>query len=148
MKIWDCFPSKYVASEDLKGQDVTVTIADVRVEELRSEKGTERKPVVYFAGMTKGLVLNVANTETIVSMLTDDTDLWIGRAITLFPTQTNFGKKVVPCIRVRDAPADAGIATSPAVTQQQVPQAVQQPVQQPAQTPTHQPPADGGPVQF
>ena len=34
MNIYDLFPSRYVASVDLKGNDVTVTISHVEIEEM------------------------------------------------------------------------------------------------------------------
>ena len=104
MRIWDCFPSKYVSAGDLKGQDVNVTIVNCQMEEVSNESKTERKPVLYFAGMEKGMVLNVVNTQTIVNMYGEETETWKGCPITLYPTETTFGKEVKPCIRIRSSP--------------------------------------------
>lgn len=98
MKISEAFPSKYVSAAELQGQDVTVAMSHVVMEEVDDN---EPRPVLYFQGMSKGLVLNRTNATTIADMYGDDTDGWAGRPITVFPTQTEFRGKQVACIRVR-----------------------------------------------
>jgi len=49
----------------------------------------------------KKLVMNVINGNTIGDLLGFETDTWIGKQITLFTTQTEFGGKNVDCIRIR-----------------------------------------------
>ena len=126
MQIFDCFPSPYIKAADLQGQEVSVVVDTIKMEEVGHPK--ESRPVCYFAGHTKGMVLNVTNSGTIVSMYGENTAEWNGRPITLFPTTTEFGGRTVPCIRVRPAPP-------------QMPQSVA--VQTPVQLP--QPPAETAP---
>ena len=109
MKFSEMFPSKYVSAEDLRGQDVPVVIRDVLVEELAGDEGGHaRKPVVYFQGQQKGLVLNKTNAKTIAGLYGDETEHWRGKAITLYPSETQFRSEIRPCIRVRGAPPSAG----------------------------------------
>jgi hypothetical protein len=99
MKMSEAFPAKWLSAPDLKGKDITLTISDVRMEEVGTPP--ERLPAVYFRGAGKGLVLNKTNGQTIADQLGDDTDHWIGKQITIFPTSTDFQGRQVACIRVR-----------------------------------------------
>ena len=97
MKISEEFPSKYLKATDLQGRDVKVTMANVEREKL----GDDMKPVLYFKGKEKGVVLNKTNANTIGDAYGDDTDNWFGQEIILFSVMTDFQGKVGPAIRVR-----------------------------------------------
>src|SRR5262245_23971061 len=98
--IRDSFPSKYVKASDLKGRDVSVTIDKVEYESVGSDR--EMKPVVYFVGKDKGMVLNKTNCNAIIQLTqTPDPDEWRGVQITIYPTETSFGGEQVECVRVR-----------------------------------------------
>ncbi len=96
----EAFPSQYLKAADLQGREVTVTIVKVGFEAVGRER--EMKAILYFAGKTKGVVLNRTNARKIVeiagSALTED---WTGTQIKLFPTETEFGGETVDCIRVK-----------------------------------------------
>lgn len=116
------FPSKFVAASDLCGQDVSVVIAGIKIEAVGTDE--EQRPVVYFQGMQKGMVLNRTNARRIEALYGTETDGWVGRPITLYPSETEFGGDTVPCIRVRQqAPMLNQVAAAVAPTP---------PVQQPA----------------
>jgi len=97
VNVHDVFPSNWIKAGDLKGREVKVVIARIAVEEV----GSEPKPVVYFQGKDKGLVLNKTNANTIADMYGPETDGWIGRPIVIFPTQTDFQGRQVAAIRVQ-----------------------------------------------
>jgi hypothetical protein len=101
------FDRKYVGAWDLGGKDVTVKIAKVVAETLRNKAGANKKPVVYFAGTDKGFALNKTNSKTIAAMYGNDTEAWVGRSITIYPSKTSFGNDEVDAIRVRPAIPDA-----------------------------------------
>ena len=101
MNINDVFPGKYLKASDLKNQDATVTISGVVLEDVGSEGKKEEKAVVYFQGKDRGLVLNKTNSGVISDLYGDETDNWVGKMITMFPTQTDFAGKSVECIRIR-----------------------------------------------
>lgn len=97
------FPNDYIASHDLRGKDVTKTISKVVTEALRMSGGrSETKPVVLFSDSKKKLVLNKTNAKIIASIYGNDTAGWVGKAVTLYPTMTNFGTAKVDCVRVRE----------------------------------------------
>lgn len=93
------FPSKWLAAADLDDADFTVTIRGCTPEEVTPN---ERKWVLWFEETDKGMVLNKTNSKMISQLLlSDDTDDWVGRRITLFPTQVDFQGDQVDAIRVR-----------------------------------------------
>ncbi len=100
MKMSEMYPTKYISCSDLQGKVATVQIERVEIHTM-DEKTGERKPVAYFAGKTRGLALNKTNGHAISLLYGDDSDGWIGQSIEIFPAQTDFGGKIVDCIRVR-----------------------------------------------
>ena len=94
------FPSNYVKASDLNGKELTLTMANVEREKL----GEDYKPVLYFKGAKKGLVLNKTNTNTIGDAYGDDSDAWFGQPITLFSAMVEFAGKLQPAIRVKVPP--------------------------------------------
>lgn len=97
MNIGDAFPSKYLKARDLAGQEWQLTMTRV---EMESMGDGDAKPVLYFAGAEKGLVLNRVNSEMIALMYSEETEHWQGQPITIKPDKTQFGGKIVDCIRV------------------------------------------------
>lgn len=100
MNINDAFPSNFLKASDLNGAQPTVTIADVRMEEV----GDDQKPVVYFDGKSKGIVLNKTNATNIGSAYGPNTEGWRGQKVVLFTTWVDFNGKSVEAIRMRPAP--------------------------------------------
>jgi hypothetical protein len=98
MRISEQFPSKYLRASDLDGEQ-TAVMGRVEMEEVGTDK--ERKPVLYFQGLDKGLVLNKTNSGTISQLYGDDTDDWAGEAITLFSAMVSFQGETKPAVRVR-----------------------------------------------
>lgn len=94
------FPSNYVAAADLQGRDVTVTIAAIKLEKVGTDQ--EERPVLYFQGMTKGMVMNRTNGKRISKLYGPETNEWVGKPIILYESETDFGGETVPCIRVRE----------------------------------------------
>jgi hypothetical protein len=106
------FPKQYLCAADLRGRDVTLTISRLVQEDLRTDKGDEAKWIIYFAEMEerhrrdskqmmKKLVLNVTNARSIAKLHGNETDDWIGKKITLFPTKTAAFGEQVDCLRIR-----------------------------------------------
>lgn len=102
MRVSQAFPSNYLRASDLQGKEPTVTIARVEMEDI----GDDRKPVVYFAGKEKGVVLNKTNANNISMLYGDDTDNWIGKPIGLYATYVDFQGRSVEAIRVKPARAN------------------------------------------
>jgi hypothetical protein len=101
MKVGSAFPSTYLKADDLGGARPVVTIEKVAMEDL----GDESKPIVYFRGKDKGLVLNRTNAASIAEILgTDEMDDWKNGQIQLFTTKVDFQGRRVLAIRVEAPP--------------------------------------------
>lgn len=98
------YDSEYLGHWDLQGKEHTVTISKIEVGKLTAQGGRKSKrPIVYFEGKEKGLVVNKTNGKVIASMYGPITESWVGQQVVLYPTTTNFGADVVECIRVKHA---------------------------------------------
>jgi arabinogalactan endo-1,4-beta-galactosidase len=91
------FPSKYLKASDLQGREVKVIMSNVEREKI----GDDNKPVLYFKGKEKGIVLNKTNAGTIVDAYGDDTQDWYDQELILFSVMVDFQGKVGPAIRCR-----------------------------------------------
>jgi len=109
MNINSAFPSDYLKAADIPaGRRVTVTIENVTIEKL----GEDTRPVVYFNGKEKGLVLNKTNANMICEIAkSEETEDWRGIQITLYSTKVDFQGRRVDALRV-DYPAN-GAAHQP-----------------------------------
>lgn len=102
MNINDAFPSNYLKASDLGEVQPVCTIDRVEIEAVGRDK--EMKPVLYFKGKQKGLVLNKTNSKKIAEISgSPDTDDWGGVAVKLYATETEFGGETVECIRIKAA---------------------------------------------
>ena len=122
MKLGDLFPSRFLKAADLQGREVPVTISHVATEQLQTQHGQEAKGVGYFLGHSKGLVLNVVNANTIGEAYGDETDNWGGCPIVLYLTRTQFGGKMVDCIRIKipEQPGQAAPVPAPTAPQSSI----------------------------
>lgn len=107
------FPADYLTAAWLKGRDVPLTIAKVHVDDLKTDRGSEKKPVIVFreleAKRAKGetgvpfkFVLNRTCAKVIAALYGHETNDWVGKRVTLFPTTCQAFGQTVDCIRVRD----------------------------------------------
>jgi len=96
------FDSEYLASWDLDA-DTTVTISKVVAGEVNGNKGGEKtkRPLVFFTGAKKAMVLNKTNGKLIAGMYGTKTEDWIDKKITLYVAQCEAFKETVDCLRVR-----------------------------------------------
>lgn len=97
MKMSEEFPSKYLKATDLQNREVKVMMSHVEREKI----GDDFKPVLYFKGKEKGIVLNKTNAGTIVDAYGDDSEDWTDQEIILFSVMVDFQGKVAPAIRCR-----------------------------------------------
>lgn len=110
MDVRGAFPGQYVKASDLGGKSVVVVIERVEMEDISGDT----KPVVHFRGKERGLALNKTNANMIGELLgTYETERWIGQAILLYPSKTDFQGKRVDCIRIDKAPTGAPVSTTP-----------------------------------
>lgn len=102
----DAFPSNYLKSSDLNGGQPVVVIDRVEFEAVGRDK--EMKPVLYFEGKEKGLVLNKTNAKNIANLVGSfETDEWTGFRVRLYATHVEFQGETVEAIRIKSAPQTA-----------------------------------------
>lgn len=130
MNINAAFPGTYLKAGDLQGRRVTVTMSHVNIEEL----GGEHKPVLYFEGKERGLVLNKTNANIIAELHGPETDDWVGHKITIYPARVEFQGKIVDAIRV-DLNAAAAASQAPLAAQRPTAQAAPAQQARPMQKP-------------
>ncbi len=105
----EAFPSNYLKAADLNNRTVKVTIDKVIFEEIGQNK--DKKPVMYFDKVKKGLVLNKTNATEIATTHGDQMEGWTGKDIELFSMMVPFQGQNVAAIRVR-AVAELALAAA------------------------------------
>ena len=108
----ELFPSNYLKAADLGDKSFKVKIEKIAFEEIGQDR--EKKPILYFAGVRKGLVLNKTNGTAVAEIHGQATENWTGKEVELFSRLVPFQGKDVPAIRIR-AVAGAVVAEAEAV---------------------------------
>ncbi len=103
----EAFPSNWLKAADFNNRTVKLTIDKVVFEEIG--QNNDKKPVVYFEKVKKGLILNKTNATTIGAVHGQDFEGWTGKEIELFSMSVPFQGQNVAAIRVR-AVAEAEVA--------------------------------------
>ena len=98
----EAYPSTYLGQADIE-DDLVLTIAGIEMRELRNPSGgMDEKPVVDFKETNKQFVLNSTNWDVIEELYGENSDRWVGKAITLFvDPAVSFGNKRVGGVRIR-----------------------------------------------
>jgi hypothetical protein len=93
----------YLKKEDLS-EPIDTTLLWVKEEKVTAPgKGTNTRLVAYFEGLSKGLVLNTANCETLAELTgTDDYEKWADTTVQLcVDPDVTYGGKKIGGIRIR-----------------------------------------------
>ncbi len=103
MNINEAFPSKYLKAGDLPDEgSQSFTIEKVSFEEIGLGRDKEKKPVIYFDEIHKGLVLNKTNARTIAKALdSEEFNQWTGKVVSLYRAEVEFQGEMVEAIRVK-----------------------------------------------
>lgn len=94
----DAFPSKYLKASDFEGDTPIVTISGIAFEEVGKEKDV--RPILYYEGETKGIVLNKTNATNITKIYGSETDDWIGKKVQIGTAWVDFQGQSVEAIRI------------------------------------------------
>lgn len=99
----------YIIGDSLIDKTITVTMDNVRIEEMQNNRGKkEEKYVLYFRETDKGLILNKTNSKTIAKLYGAETDQWSGMQITLYGEKVKAFGETHDVVRVAPAkPAPA-----------------------------------------
>lgn len=104
----DALPSQWLKAADFE-KPALMTLRKFSVETL----GEDKRPVVWFDEVEKGLALNIVNGSTIEEICgSADPARWAGHKVVLFKTQTDYAGKRVDCIRIR-APKPGAVPAQP-----------------------------------
>jgi hypothetical protein len=95
--------SRFLKAEDLD-REKKYRIKAATEEEVGADSDKEKKLVIWFTNDQRGLILNKVNNRTIRGAFGDDTALWPGKIIVIFPTMAEFRGKMGPALRVRIPP--------------------------------------------
>jgi hypothetical protein len=91
------FRSNYLRANDLEDDMTTMTIDRVEIDSFQDGE----KPVLYFTGEDRGLVMNRTNAKVVSDAYGPETDSWTGRPLMLFSSPVEFQGKTVDSIRVK-----------------------------------------------
>ena len=111
MKVTEAFKGNFIEALHLIDGDATMTIKSV--DDPDTVKSADKKlidrPIVRFEGTNKGFILNKTNARAIGLAHGNEMGNWTGKKITIYATTCeSFGKKDVPCVRVRPLNRFAG----------------------------------------
>ena len=110
MKVSELYPSKYLKADDIPGQ-ADATIVSIGLEEVGPDK--DLKTIIRFRELSKPLVANKTNCESIADIHGDETDEWPGKRITLYTCEVSFAGKQTQAIRVRKVAPKAQLQSAP-----------------------------------
>lgn len=97
----ELYPSKWLSAADVD-TPVVATIERCTIETVGSGNRAERKPVVYFGGATKPLILNRTNFDAVATISgCEDTDDWAGTPLELYAIDTTGPSGPTRGVRVR-----------------------------------------------
>lgn len=88
---------KYLTADDVDAEPITAPIEKVEFEQISGEE----KPVLYLAGVEKGVVLNVTNSNRLAALYGGDTDMWTGKPVTLHTEPTQMKGRPCKGLRVK-----------------------------------------------
>jgi len=103
MKVSHLTQSKYLKHQDLDGPKL-LTVRGIKLENVAFKgEPEEKKGVMYFEELDKGLVLNKTNLKLAEKVFdSDDTDDWIGRQIVLYVRDDiEYAGEIVSGLRLR-----------------------------------------------
>jgi hypothetical protein len=104
MRTREVFTGGFLKAEDLGAASPVVTIDHYKVDKV----GDDRKPILFFVGKDRPLVLNVTNANRITEIMgTDEMDDWVGKQIRLYVTKVDYQGQRVPAIRVESPKGQA-----------------------------------------
>lgn len=111
----EVFPSNYAKKDDFP-VPARLTINDVKIVDLKSDNGDERKPVLDFLEeQAKPLILNVGNWTVIEEAYGPDSNDWRGKPVEVYnDPNVQFAGRRTGGIRVRIPNGIAPTAAAPA----------------------------------
>ena len=100
----DLYPGRFLKAGNLHGKPATITIADVQVETLGRGEQAKKRAVLTLKGTTFQWAPCVTDGLALRAMFGESPADYIGKRITIAPTQVQFGAETVPAIRIIGSP--------------------------------------------
>lgn len=85
----ELYPGRFLKAGELQGRKVTITIANIELDELEGDQGKKMKGIISFQETPKQLALNKTNGLCLKAMFGRKLAEWIGKRITIFPDKWN-----------------------------------------------------------
>lgn len=104
------------------GEDLTVTINFVRVEEVTGTGGKKEDCTVAHLIGQKPMILNVTNSKSIHRLYGPYVEDWAGKQITLYASTTKLAGETVECLRIRPTVASP---QRPAISEERLKKAIE-----------------------
>lgn len=89
-----------------EGQDLTVVIDCVQLQEITGAGGKKEDCTVAHLQGEKPMILNVTNSKSIAKLYGPFIEDWAGKRITLFASTTRLAGETVECLRIRPKVAE------------------------------------------
>lgn len=89
-----------------EGQDLTVVIDFVQLQEITGTGGKKEDCTVAHLQGEKPMILNVTNSKSIAKLYGPFIEDWAGKRITLFASTTRLAGETVECLRIRPKVAE------------------------------------------
>lgn len=114
-RVSEMIVSKFLRKEDID-DDVIVTCKSVALEDMPGE-GDEKRWVLMFRELPKGLVLNTTTIRVLAKAFGENSDDWTGQKVTLYvDPNVSFKGQVVGGLRLRPMKAKAAALAKLAAT--------------------------------
>lgn len=93
---------RYIGAYALpNGDDMTVTIEHVRLENITMMGGKKEDHTIAYLTGHKPLIMNVTNSKSVHKLYGPFIEDWAGKQITLFVSTAKLGNEMVECLRIR-----------------------------------------------
>lgn len=93
---------RYIGAYALpNGNDMTVTIDRVQLENVTMMGGKKEDHTIAHLKGQKPLILNVTNSKSIHKLYGPFIEDWAGKQVTLFASTTKMSGEIVECLRIR-----------------------------------------------
>ncbi len=89
-----------------EGQDLTVVIDFVQLQEITGTGGKKEDCTVAHLQGEKPMILNITNSKSIAKLYGPFIEDWAGKRITLFASTTRLAGETVECLRIRPKVAE------------------------------------------
>ncbi len=89
-----------------EGEDLTVRIEFVQVEEITGTGGKKELCTVAHLVNQKPMILNVTNSKSIAKLYGPYIEDWAGKLVTLFASTARLAGETVECLRIRPKVAE------------------------------------------